>query len=78
MTDYFETTPDDVVCENGCPDGMYGIHKMSCEWAGLWFHGDRHILILGASPDRQTVCVAFGEDEHLHLPAASLRHEVMW
>lgn len=63
-------------CEHGCPDGMHGIHQAGCEWSGIWFHGDQQALVLGVSPDGETLCVSIAgetEDEHVHLPAASLR-----
>lgn len=68
--------PDELapVCENGCPDGALGRHKMSCEWAGIWFWGDRHVLVTGVSGDRATLCIAHGAGEHAHVPAEALRH----
>lgn len=60
-------------CEHRCPEGAAGIHEDGCEWSGTWLLGGRRVAVLGASPDKRTLCALVAGDagdEHAHLPAA--------
>lgn len=74
-----ETEREDfpVVCENGCPEGHLGSHKMSCEWAGQLFYQHREVRVLGVSPSDRRVCIEYADPAdggHEHVPAASVGH----
>lgn len=65
-----------VTCENGCPDGYLGKHKLSCWWAGHWFIGQSLVKVLGESFHRDgewTCCIKFtGNGKHTHVASNEL------
>ena len=46
-----------TVCENGCPDGYLGDHKVSCYWAGWWYLNGTEVKLTGVDPHSSLVCI---------------------
>lgn len=65
-------------CENGCPDGALGRHKMSCRWAGgTWFSDGQEVLVLGADAHGNLVCVKYaGTGAHAHVTRSSMERQL--
>jgi len=61
--------PNAVTCENGCPDGATGEHKISCRWAGgPLFVDAEQVKVLGECQARDEVCIQFtATGEHRHV-----------